>query len=761
MKRYLDLIPISAKVHKKQSRMTRICIILAVFLVTAIFGMADMEMRSQQMQEIKSNGNWHVIFSDIDQQTASMIATRPEVKFSGWYGYLEAKDKYTVSGKSVAVIGEDKKVSDDILPAKITEGSYPTKKNEVALTQNAKLGLGIHVGDTITLEHPGSEPGKLSVVGFIESTSKLLKQDSYALLFTKEGFQSSIPEGQYTNQYVTQLSRYCNMRKVIADIKNQYKLTDKQVLQNGNLLAMLGQSDNSYVLGLYGVAAVLFVIVMLAGVLMLASSLNSNVMQRTEFFGMMRCLGATKKQIMRFVRKEGLQWCKTAIPIGLGMGMVIVWILCALLMFLSPRYFAEMPVFGISWIGLLFGIAVGVSPLAAVSGNANYTKPIRTAANTTLFKIDTAVGIHNATSSKKNFLLMVGSFSLSIVLFLSFSTAVDFMHHAIKPLRPWTPDLSIVSTDNTCSIDSQLVKTLQDNPKVKRAYGRMFTYDVPVKTAGQNKKINLISYEEHQFSWAKKSLIEGSLDDVMQKNNQVLVVFDPENALHVGDTFSLDLGKGQKEVTVAGMLSSSPFDREGGVDTVICSESTFRKLTGKTDYTIIDLQFSNTATDDDVNTIHSLAGSDIQFSDQRASNREAKGAFYSMALFIYGFLVIIVLIAIFNIVNSIAMSVSAHIKQYGAMRAIGMNGHQLIKMITAEAVTYSVAGSIVGCLIGLPLHKMLFEQMVTAHWGDPWQLPLGMLAIIVAVVIISSVLAVHGPTKRIHKMSIVDTISAQ
>ena len=37
MKSYLSLVPISAKVHKRQSRMTRICIILAVFLVTSSF----------------------------------------------------------------------------------------------------------------------------------------------------------------------------------------------------------------------------------------------------------------------------------------------------------------------------------------------------------------------------------------------------------------------------------------------------------------------------------------------------------------------------------------------------------------------------------------------------------------------------------------------------------------------------------------------------------------------------------------------------
>ena len=42
MKHYLDLIAISAGRHKKQTRMTRLCIVLAVFLVTVIFGMADM-----------------------------------------------------------------------------------------------------------------------------------------------------------------------------------------------------------------------------------------------------------------------------------------------------------------------------------------------------------------------------------------------------------------------------------------------------------------------------------------------------------------------------------------------------------------------------------------------------------------------------------------------------------------------------------------------------------------------------------------------
>ena len=59
MKHYLDLVPISVKIHRKQSRMSIFCIVLAVFLVTTIFGMADMFVRSQILQTQREYGNWH------------------------------------------------------------------------------------------------------------------------------------------------------------------------------------------------------------------------------------------------------------------------------------------------------------------------------------------------------------------------------------------------------------------------------------------------------------------------------------------------------------------------------------------------------------------------------------------------------------------------------------------------------------------------------------------------------------------------------
>ena len=57
MKNYLELIPLYTRAHRKQNRMSIFCIFLSVFLVTAIFGMADMYIRSQLIKTKQEDGN--------------------------------------------------------------------------------------------------------------------------------------------------------------------------------------------------------------------------------------------------------------------------------------------------------------------------------------------------------------------------------------------------------------------------------------------------------------------------------------------------------------------------------------------------------------------------------------------------------------------------------------------------------------------------------------------------------------------------------
>ena len=129
MKRYLSLIPILARRRRKQSRMTRLCIFLAVFLVTAIFGMADMELRSQRQQAILDGGNWQIAFRDITDEQAAKIAARPEVEASSWYGVLnyDGNEGYTLSGIETAIAGVDAAWWEIFPSARLEEGAFPPK----------------------------------------------------------------------------------------------------------------------------------------------------------------------------------------------------------------------------------------------------------------------------------------------------------------------------------------------------------------------------------------------------------------------------------------------------------------------------------------------------------------------------------------------------------------------------------------------------------------------------------------------------------
>ncbi len=785
MKNYLELVPISAKVHRRQNKISIFCIILGVFLVTVIFGMADMFIRSQIMQVRMENGNWHIVFREISEEEAQLISVRPEVEASSWYGVLNFRGEqgYTLSGKDLILCGSDESWISQMQTNMIVEGTFPKKNTEAMLTENAKTTLGLQIGDWVSVDTPDGT-FKVMISGFLRNASKIMEEDSYAMFLTTDAFRALFPEvingepRDYNSVYYVQFSTHCNIQSTISDIKVQLGISDKQISENTKLLGLLGQSGNFFMLQIYGSAFILFLLVLLAGVVMIASSLNSNIAQRTEFFGMIRCIGATPRQVMKLVRKEALNWCKFAIPLGVAAGTGVIWVLCAMLRYLSPEYFIGMPVFSISFPGIISGICVGVltvffaaqspakrasmvSPLAAASGNANALTFVGKITNTVFLKIDTVMGIFHAKASKRNFILMVGSFSLSIILFLSFSVTIDFMHHTLKPLKPWTPDLSIVSANHTSSINGTLLEELKKHPAVKRVYGRMFAYNVPVILNGKEKMVDLISYEEKQFEWAKDYLLEGSLESVQHEDNTGLIVFEQQNTPEVGNTVTLFVGNRSINIKIVGSLSTSPFSKVPDVGTIICSEDTFRKITGQTKYTIIDLQLLKNTTQEEVDEIHKLAGTEFTFSDERLGNQSVLGFYYCFGLFIYGFMAVIALITVFNIMNSIDMSVSARMKQYGAFRAIGMSNQQLKKMIIAEASTYAVFGSVWGSGLGLILNKFIYGKMITSYWGEPWNVPFVELGVIVIIVIGSVIYAVRGPLKRIAKMSIVDTISAQ
>jgi putative ABC transport system permease protein len=567
-----------------------------------------------------------------------------------------------------------------------------------------------------------------------------------------------------------QFKKGTNIRRTISDIKTDYNLNETQVAENTLLLGVMGQSDNSSMMQMYLMAGILFVLVLTAGTFMIASSFNMSVLERTQFFGLLRCLGATKKQIKRYIRLEGFRYCLVGIPIGLLAGCVVMWAAAIFLKVLDTSIFPDMPIFQISFMGLLAGAVLGfltvmmassspakkaskVSPQAAVTGNINNQK-INRSSNTKRFRVDTAMGISHAFSNKKNMVLMTGSFAISIILFLCFTVIITFVNYALKPLRPYAPDISVMSTEDSVLISRSLYEEIKALPGIKNVYGRMFCYDIP--TENELSKITLISYEAKQFEWSKEQLISGNTNDV-QNGNGVLVVYSDALKWSVGDKVNLHLRDGVRNVTIAGILSNSPFDIKEGMLNVICSEHTFTNLTGISDYTIIDMQVEENISEQ----VRGLITPQMQLRDKQQDNRDIRTAYNSMMVFVYGFLIVIALVALINIINTVNASVSSRMNNYGVMRAVGMSGRQLKRMVTAEAASYAITGSIVGCFLGLLLHRLLFRLIIESISGEAWQPPFAVLAITVIIAILTTFIAVISPTKKLQKMSIVNVVNAQ
>lgn len=787
MKHYLDLTAFFARQHKRQTRMTRLCIVLAVFLVTVIFGMADMEMRSQMIQAVKSDGSWHAGFV-ADERQGALIGARPEVEQIARYGVVNYRlqDGYRIEGVETAICGLDCNLLEMFPDVTILEGSFPEKPDEATLNETVKSRLGLQVGDLVSLAVPQGGSRQYKITGITKDTILEAEHDAFGMLLTVEGYDALHTRETGAEQeivYFVKFRSFCNIQKAIGDIAAQLGFAPEQVRQNAKVLALMFQSGDSYLIRFYFVAAILAVLVAVAGIFMIAASMNSSIARRTEFFGMLRCLGATQKQVVRFVKKEALLWCRFAIPAGVLAGVVVVWLLCGMLRFLSPGLFEGMPVFGVSIpsivAGILLGIvtvllaagaparkAAGVSPLTAVSGNAGTVQAAKRAADTRFFKVDTALGIHHASGSKKNYILVTGSFAFSIILFLAFSTAVDFMHRAITPLRPQAPDLYAYGGGYANIIPTELAGELRDHSGIKRVFGRGYV-QVTAPLDGQETAFTILSYDAQQFKWAKRDLLEGDLAEAADGKG-VLVAWREKGQIPTGSKIILPLGGREAEVIVAGTLGDVPFSygrnpNTGSSETLlICSEELFQSLTGECGYAVLDLQVEPDITDAEVaqirKEIEQACGTAISFSDKRMSNREVKGASYSMAVFLYGFLIIIALLAFFNIINCIAMSVSARMREYGAMRAIGMSDSQLVRMIVGEALSYTASGVFFGCIIGLPLNRMLFHQLVTTRWGEQWQVPIRELAVIVVVMGVAVWLAVLGPARRIRQMIVVDMV---
>lgn len=795
---YLAVVPKYMSAHKKKTRLIIISVALAVALVTAVFSMLDFMMQYEKQSVLNETGNYHIALKNPTEAEGQAIASRIDVQNSGLNISLR---NGALNGRECRLAANDEQIAAD-MNVRLLSGAFPAQ-GEIMLEKWASDEMKLYTGDTALLTLDDGAQKQCRISGTFEDFGATKAQGLPGILLSVQDAASLSNEKR--SAFLIRFKDGVNIEKSVGELQNSMGIAPDRIGRNEKLLAVIGQSKNAKALQVYAMGGVLFVIVLVAGVLMISNTFNISVMERIRQFGLLRCIGASRAQVKRIVRREGLYVLLRALPFGLALG-IGVGILCSLILkFLVSSYYGDINVLNISLVGIIAGAAVGtlsvfmassspakkasrVSPVNAVTGSNEIaiSKSSKQGRLTQLFRVETALGLNNALLKKKTFVLIALSIAVSIIMFFGFQMFLDFTYSSMKVTKPYTPDISILSDE---PIQNGLQEKVEAVPGVEKVYGRMFGYvnasfDPSRLSESYKREIGgvqdtgdgffvpkekswLISYDKNQLEWAKEDLMEGQLleKDLNEKGGVIAVASHLRNnitadtcSLKLGDKVRIETSNGIKEMTVMGILQKVPFSSpELCMTTFITTEQNYTTLTGDDRYDILDMQLDSFG-QEAVNDIKGMLGGGYSVLDQRQKNAENDQMFLSMAVFVYGFLAVIVLISILNVVNTMNTSVASKIKYLGVLRAVGISGRQLQKMIWTEAALYSLTGCILGCALGLLLQKGMINMMSYYHFA--WDFPWLQIILIFAAILGVAGLSVIGPLKRVRSQGISEVIGS-
>ena len=355
----------SLKENKTRTIVTIVGIILSVAMFTATIEafvtVQDYLINYAEMY----NGKYHVGFYGVEYNDISKITEDERVEKYTYVqdiGYAEigSSNEY----KPYLYIAGVPTDFTDVMPIHLTEGRLPENSNEIVVSDHLYSNGGVHLklGQKITLEVGQRQWSEL--VNITDEEYKALDGDNWQkltqqvslsknegeetmeqLVNTKEksytvvGFcvrpdQSSIepysapgytaftinePGNTNTQSIYTVLEKPAEYGKFNRDILNS--LSGIASSTNSDLLMYSFNSfDSAFPVLVFGLLSILIGLIVFGSVSLIYNSFSISVSERTKQFGILKSIGATKKQIRKSVLYEAAVLCVIGIPIGLISG---------------------------------------------------------------------------------------------------------------------------------------------------------------------------------------------------------------------------------------------------------------------------------------------------------------------------------------------------------------------------------------------------------------------------------------------------------
>ena len=481
--------------NKRRTTITIIGVIIAVAMFTAVSTLLGSFMDFGQQAAIANWGNYHVCYYDLSSEDLNTIQADDNVKsYYAIHdeGLAQLPDGYG-SKKFLWIKAISANTMEDS-GVHLVEGRLPQNDQELVLSESIKQRNpdGYTIGQTVTFdlgERKIKNPpegvtqeldGSITYMGEDE-TFKVLEQKTYTIVgfatmaSQEQSYMPSLTAVTALNTdvlYRGTLDVYVQAKHIDSiyawgdDLGN--KIGEKDGISydfNNGLLMFEGINQDSQFMGmLFTLIAILFIIIFIGAIALIYNAFAISITERSTDFGLLSSIGATKRQKRRSVLLEALLILAVAVPIGVLGGYFGLWLVFAAVnpainTLVSGGYLLGSDLEAqlqlrvvISPIAILIAVIMSVLTVlvsawipAVRAGRVTPIEAIRQAKDVkltprsvktsrltgALFGIEGEIAAKDMKRSKKRSRVVIVSFVISLVLFLSASSFTHLFSQSV------------------------------------------------------------------------------------------------------------------------------------------------------------------------------------------------------------------------------------------------------------------------------------------------------------------------------------------
>ncbi|MGE6961547.1 ABC transporter permease [Bacillus thuringiensis] len=465
------------KGNKKRTILTLIGIVLSVSLISTIGLFMNGTQISQIENTKKRQGySFHAVVLNYDESILKKIKYNPQIES---FGLMSQGETVQVGEATVQMNFADDNAL-EFLKYSIIKGRLPSNDQEVAVDPWVLpyIKENIQIGDSFELNEK-----KYKLVGFL-SDSTYTQENKVGRLLT---YKSKFSAGE--GKILVGISSKANFNEVLEGLKT---ISGENNINISNELIQLEKPG--YNNSIMATLIITISIVVIATIVVIYNAFQISVVERTRQFGLLRSIGATRKQIRQIVLREATFLAVIAIPIG---------IICSLIALTSLQFTFSLlmenskavSIFHVDWnillissiITLLSVIASSlypayfagkISPLLAISSRLSIKKEqIKKQKNSMVKKplsIPLSMAMKNVKRNKNRYTITILSIIISSVLFITFSylMSVAFASKSFDKLSVKS-DITIKIVDNNpdhLAESEQVLHQLKSLENISKVY---------------------------------------------------------------------------------------------------------------------------------------------------------------------------------------------------------------------------------------------------------------------------------------------------